>query len=861
MSAHTPRAAAAAPAMTVALAVLSLIVAAALVLLPALGARSATAALRDDLGQAGPARLDVTAEGTLGILPGAGDGTLPDGVDEVWGALDSSLRDLGAAQPLPLASALGEPGAATVLDAVPVSAEPGGPPVRASQLALAAEPGLAADVEVTEGSLPGPAASGGTIPIALGAAVATEMVWAVGERRLLSLPPGGTVTVELTGTFEGRDDRAPVWRHVADALRPALISAGADGTIARGTALIDPASASILDVLPIPARTIAWYPVSIDEIEGPEAELLAQQARTFTGRQQELAGGADPGYSFTTSLPSLLDDAIAAQRESDGFVWTAVSGPAVGGGVVLALIVLLLVRAREPGLAVLEARGASAARRRLALAGEAAVASAAGAAVGASAGVAVSLQLTGGVVIEGWAVAAVCALIVVAAGGAALGHRSALVVRGDRHPLLRPGAEALLVLATLAAVLALVQRAPLPFAGVLAPALLAVTGAVGAARLLPAVLGVVRRRGRAGTGSLALLASSRADGALVVVGVAGALAVALFSGALLTTVRAAVVEQASADVGADLAVRGPGLTAAGVAELAAVPGVADVAAVVADDPATVTVGASRSPMRIVVVDSAALVRVQAGLADRLRVPDGFAATEADGTVPVIASRSAAAEIGDAELSLRGHDLAVVATADDASPLTSASTWLLVDTATALELRIQPGAADVVLVGLDDPAAADAVRAALGPDADVRTAEGVAAQRLGNARVVAEQIALVGGVAGGVVAASAVLLLAALASAGARRRRAAVLTALGMPRSRIAALAVASATPPAAIGALAGVLVGLVLPFALVPLLALPSLDEAAVLVDPVTALVTVAAFLLAAGITVAATTTPRGPRR
>ncbi|PPF98860.1 hypothetical protein C5C26_17360, partial [Rathayibacter sp. AY2B1] len=869
-AAHTLRAALAAPAMALSLTVLGLLVAAALVLVPALAAASATAALRGDLDEAGVPSLDLTAQALGGVTPGPGVGTLPGGVDAVWGRFDASLRALRDAQPQPLASVLADPGEAVVLESAPVGPLISGDPVRASQLALAADPDLTTDVRPVEGALPGPPARDGSldedgeprlrIPIALDTEVAAAMEWPVGERRLLALPPGGSVEIELTGTVSATDEDAAVWTHITDAVRPAVVAAGAGGTVVLGTGFVDPASLPRLAGLPIVARTLAWYSTRVDRVESADAELLAQQARTFTSREQRVEGGGVPAYSFVGRLPRLLDDAVAAQTRSDGSVWTAASGPAVGGAVVLALVLTLLARSRAPGLALLEARGASTTRRRLALAGEAGSASLVGVIAGGVVGVLLSLLLVGTVVVPGWAVATAGALVLVSAGAAALTHHSAIDRRTDRLPLLRLLAEALLLLVAVAAVLAVVQEAPLPLAGVLAPGLVALTVAVAAARLLPALLPAARRRARRGTGPLLLLASSRSDGALVVVAIAGALAIALFSGVLLTTVRADVSDRAVVDVGADLSVRSASVTAARADELRALPGVAAMASVGIDDPVTVGVGASREPMRLVVVDTAALQRVQEGLVGRLAIPDGFAAAEADGSVPVIASRSAAATIGDAGVTLRGRDLDVVATADDASPLTSATTWLLVDEAAARELRVQPGTAAVVLVRLDDPSVADAVRTLLGPDADVETSAGVAAERLDSPRLAAEQTALVAAVAGGVASASAALLLAGLASAGARRRRAAALAALGMPRSRIALLDVATAAPPAVIGTLAGVASGLLLPVALVPLLVSGS---PAVRIDPAATLVTLAAFLLAAAVTVLASALapPRGPLR
>ncbi|MBF4573499.1 hypothetical protein ITJ64_13310 [Herbiconiux sp. VKM Ac-1786] len=922
------RAVAAAPAMTIALASIGFMLLAALVLGPALLTQSATAALRSDLHAAGAARTDAVTEGIQGVdagpapqgtgdspadtdgaagpagtagAPGPADGApaRSDEVQAVWGRLDSSLRALRAEQPEPLAGALGDPGEALVFDALAVAPLVAGTPLRDSELSLALDPDLASDVTLVSGELPGPALAREPVPIALSTAVATEMDWPVGEQRMLPALGGSPIIVQLSGIVEAADADAPVWSHIAETLRPALVARSDGGTYARGTALVDPASLERLSLVGPGSRTLAWFPVAVDRLDAPDAELLAQQTRAFFGTPRELAGGNDPRYSFGGELPALLDDSVAAQRETDSFVWTALSGPALGGAVVLGLLLTLLVRTRQGALRLLEARGASTPRRRLVLGAEAALAVAAGGALGAVLALGASWSITGGVLIAPWAAVTAVALVVAVGCGAALGHRPALT-----RP--RPGApasggspaaattrlvgEAVLVLLTAATVLALVQCVPVPAVPVLAPVLVALTVGVLAARALPALLGVVRRRARRSAGAIRMLGSSLSTGAYsapVVIGVASALALTLFSGALLTTSREAVVDGAVAEVGADLALRGPGLTADVVDQVAATPGVDALAAVVVDLPVTVTVGAgaSRQKLRLVVTDTAALQRVQSGEPGSTPVPEGLATVGSDGSLPVVVSASAAEAVGDAELSLRGHTLEIVGTAPDRSALTSAGTWMLVDSAAASAVIGISGTADVVLADLDGSRPEAEVRAELrtllGDDVTIRSPTAQAEQAFASPRIGAEQTALVSAVVGGIAAAAGAVLLAALAAAGARRRRETVIAALGARRRQLSALAVWAAAPAAAVGTAAGLVAGLALPPLLIPLLGLPSLDgadgadgnvgaggdaaagsaAAAVHLDSVLAVVTVAAFLLAAAAAVLVTAAQKGTPR
>ncbi|MDO9397673.1 MAG: hypothetical protein Q7T71_14085, partial [Herbiconiux sp.] len=513
------RAVAAAPAMTIALASIGAVVVAALTLGPALTTQSATAALRADLTAAGPARLDVATEGIQGVDVGpapqgsaspSGDPqnstdaedapARSDEVQAVWGRFDAALRRLRAEQPQPLADALGAPGEGVLFDSLSVTPVTDGAPLRDSELSLGVDPDLAAHVTIVSGELPGPAAAREAVPIVLSEAVAAEMEWPLGEQRVLPVLGGTPITVQLSGTFAAVDAGAPVWGHLVEALQPALLASSSGGTFARGTALVDPASLPRLSLVGPGSRTLAWFPVAVDRVEAPDAELLAQQARAFFSTPRELEGGNDPRYAFGGGLPTLLDTSVAAQRETDAFVWTAVSGPALGGAVVLGLLLTLLVRGREPALRLLEARGASLARRRLVLGAEAALAVAAGGLLGAVLGLIASWATTGGVLIAPWALVSALTLVVVVGAGAALGHRSASV-RSNAVDTAGSGStaaatarlvgEAVLVLVTVAAVLALLQGVPVPVVPVIAPALVALTVGVLGARALPALLGVV----------------------------------------------------------------------------------------------------------------------------------------------------------------------------------------------------------------------------------------------------------------------------------------------------------------------------------------------------------------------------------
>jgi putative ABC transport system permease protein len=332
-----------------------------------------------------------------------------------------------------------------------------------------------------------------------------------------------------------------------------------------------------------------------------------------------------------------------------------------------------------------------------------------------------------------------------------------------------------------------------------------------------------------------------------------------------------------------LAVRGPGLTSTLVDSIAQTPGIDAVAAVVVDLPVTVGVGSSRENVRLVVTDTAALQRAQAGRPGSIPVPKGLDAPLADGALPVVLSASAADMLGDAELTLRGHTLDVVGSAPERSPLTSAGTWMLLDSDVASAIVGVTGTADVVLAGLDGSRSDGAVRASLrsllGDGVTIDSPIGLAQRAFASPRIDTEQTALVASVVGGVAAAVAAVLLAGLAAAGARRRRESVLAALGARRRQLAALAVWAAAPAVIVGTVTGLVAGFALPPLLIPLLGLPSLAGAdggtdavasaagastaapAVHLDPVLSIVTVSAFLLAAAVAVLVTASQKGSSR
>ena len=683
-------------------------------------------------------------------------------------------------------------------------------------------------------------------------------------------------------------------------------------------------------------------------------------------------------YAFTSALPDALDDSDARTAVTDAFLVMTASGPAIG---ILALLVLIAgaVRtARSSAYSLLAARGASTGQLTRLLAGEGLAAGIAGAAIGGITGAGAVLVLQASTPVNAAGVPAyalpapglIAAAVLAAAllpalvltaqtalgrivnragrdggaggssgggdtGAAALGlgsssagSSSATTPRTPALAAARLALEALLALVTAAAVVDLLQHPGSPDAlGALVPALLALCACAVAARVFPLLLRAARtatasRRGAIGLIGAARAAAPSAAGVVVVVCVLVGLAVSLFSAAFLSTVHSGVDDAAAGQVGADVAVSGPGLTADVTQAIADTTGVEASAAIVGDAPVTVTVGSARKLLRLVVTDTAALARVQQGLPGAITLPatpsspaapsspvatgeptvslasappantltavgstttstttssateTSTAATrttdaaDPDAPIPVIASDTAAALLGGEKFALRGHPLTITATHSPQVAFTAAENWLLVDSSVSGAVIDTSGLADLVLVRLDDgvdrDAALAAVQTAAGPEARLVTPQSVADAVTASPRVATLTVALVAATGVSMLLAVAAIALSAAAGRSSRGVLAEVVEALGVSRRQVRALGLWEVAPPVIVAGVLGVLTGILVPFAVLPFAGASALTDGAgeppVVVDPLVSAAIVAVFAVAAAATVAVTTRLRRTR-
>lgn len=865
-----------------ALAVLSFVSAAAIVLVPVLSSAAATAALRTDLADSvPPGRLDFVAQTTGGFTPAVASTEIaqPDEVrvQQVWGGLLGSLEDLRSQQPEPLRSVLGDPEAAVVLDPVPVAPIVPGTPLRASQLALSLTPSFEGSVTATAASASASEPADGALPISLSDSVAAEMGWSVGEERLLALPPGGTLTVVLEGTFRALEPHADLWTHLQGALAPTLIPTGDGGTIAQGAAFVDAASWPAVSAQPVTARTLTWFSVDPDRPDAAEGPTLADQGRVFASIPHELVPrGSDAAalgvpIAIVSSLPNALDAAGDRQSQSDALVATAIAGPGVVALVLSVLLVGLLAAARAPARNLLAARGTTVRESRAALAGETAAAAGVGAALGGLAAWAVAALAVGSVPVPVLSAVAIVLLVVVLVASAALSVQTPRHARTRRGGVGRLVAEALLVVLTVACVAALVQGTSVVVLRVLAPVLCAVAVGAAVARLSGPAGSALRRVARGRTDAAMLLGVRRPPPALVIGSIA-ALVITLVAATESATLRQSFLDQGWASVGADVVVRDAALTPDLVAAITAIDGVEASAGVVVDQPITVSAGSSRQQTRLLVVDTAALAAVQAGRPAALDLPSGLDQVTADGSIPVVASASAADALGE-EFALKGHDLRVDAVAPDQSALTTATSWILVDIGPAAVLTGTSGVPDPLLLrlssGADPGGVAAAVQQAAPEGATIATPTGSASAALSSPRARMLDVTLTTSAVVSLLLAALLLLFVLLSARASRRRRDGALSALGAGLGERMRALLWEDVPVVVLVTVVAAVAGVLLPLGLVPLLQVtdglqdpggaggaPTLDVA----SGVTALIV---YVLSASVLIgtAALTSIRRPRR
>lgn len=716
----------------------------------------------------------------------------------------------------------------------PVEKGPRADDVFAMALEVRLDPLLSERVEVVEGAAPAPydvtglfdtdedfgraVAERAPLEVTVSVETAERMRWEVGEVRSLA----GVIPfpLRLVGTFEARDPEAGYWSHLESTLFPFIVEDGNVGTTVNGVAYAHP---SALAALAVPGGLVvdAWFPVDPQAVAVADREALVQETRGFLSRS-----------GMTSELDSTLEDTTRRHATFTSLLDVLAVGP-VGAAVgVLWLAGVLAVERRRSALGLVRARGASAAESRLVMAAQGAVVGLPAAALG---GAVATWLVPGPSTATGYllpaAVGLAPALLMALAAGSVGGGRE------GRHDLgtvrlrrLRPLLEVLVITLATLSVLMVRQRGlgggglgadPLLLAS---PVLLTAAACVIVLRLYPVPMRALARGlhgGRRLPHFLGAAQATRSPGAglVAVVALVLGVAVAVFSGLAFSTVRTGLDRTAASATGSDLRLDAPAFTEDDVATVAAVPGVAEVAAVGRGGQLELTVGRSSERVHVVTVDAAAAHMVQ----EDLDVETWTAGLGADaGALPVLLAPRQARPEAEATLDPGGDrepvDVEVLGTRVAVPGVASGSAWLVVDRATFRELTGRADTVERLLLSLEPGAGPDAVldaaRTALGDD--VRLTGTTPAQ-------VRERVAdgaLVQGMTAGLAAVTAlsgvlcvVVVVLALAVGGpARGRLAALLATVGAPRGTAWRLVAWEVVPLVTVALLTGGVVGALLPW-------------------------------------------------
>jgi putative ABC transport system permease protein len=439
----------------------------------------------------------------------------------------------------------------------------------------------------------------------------------------LSDERGNAKNVQVSGVFRPVDPADPAWAEAPWLLDPA---AGADGIgttrfggLLTGDSLPDARLAFGPDEL---QRTVSFTPdpavLTWDAAHDVTATVVTLQARSAS------SSSIDTSPTWRTGLDSVLDQ-VTAQVET-AKVQAAVLLAAIVAGAVLVLLLAadLLVRRRAPALTLARQRGAA-----LPVLGvELLIESTLVAVVASGAGCVLALLVTGGVA---WAWVAPVLVTAVAAGPAYGIVMAASATRDRRVPanrsarrwarhtgvLRRAAAEAAVILAAIAAIVALHQRGLGSGLPVPAPTLAVIAGTLVLVRLLPPATALVLRQALRSRRPLAVFGAAQASAvsgrALPVIALVTSAALASFALVTASTVDRGLTGGAQETVGADVRVDRTDDTAATTDEtarrIAAASGVTSVVTGHVTDTARIVADGSLAPARLVIVDSKAFTGI------------------------------------------------------------------------------------------------------------------------------------------------------------------------------------------------------------------------------------------------------------
>lgn len=771
-------------------------------------------------------------------LGDANPGGLPDDIAQVWGTLDAGLLGLRDAQPAPLRSILGDPryavrGKEASIETSSLS------DISTSSVVFAVDPRFSENVELVEGEWPGPPAYlsyaedtdflyAGDRPenmppdeIMLHADAADRLAWEVGDVRSTS----NAGPLLLAGTYRPLDADATYWGHVPFADELYVEDSPDAGLVSTSAAILHPLwGTETPSHIGFPdstgARTTMWFPIQEVAPAADELETVRGQAEGFTATLQPIGtrDGTPMTVQFASDLSAVLEQSGTQISLATTLLVLLAVGPALVAGCVLLLATRLLIERRRVSLEQLAARGGSPRQLGATAAAEAAALALPPAAVGTAAGLLLS---PGGIgltdLVPGGLVAAL-PVALLAGLTAKVAQQNGETGRSDlgttsRGRRVAEGTVALLSLVMLAmAGQAWLSGEPADrWVAVAAPVAAMALAVLLVLRLYPAPVRTAERWAARRDGLLPFLPLARArrapaGGVVPVIALVVGVAVTVMSTVLATSVDRGGHAARWQQVGADIRISGPIVSEESAAALAAIPGVDAVARAGQVRGFEATVG--ENLVDITIVELQQLARVQSEAIGIAALPAGRAhVTPAAGDAGAVTINGSA--VDGVPLDGRAGGLRLTESA------------VVLDAAAAAEL----GAFDslnwnprLALVSLDDGANLDAVVAAANqvlPSGAFETFEGAGtdfvASPLGGALSATVAGAL--GLAGLLV--SAVLLLVQLLDAPRRARVIAVLRTLGLAPGAGPRMAAIELVPLAVMSLVAGVGVGLAVPYLVV----------------------------------------------
>ncbi|RIQ15747.1 FtsX-like permease family protein, partial [Jiangella rhizosphaerae] len=349
------------------------------------------------------------------------------------------------------------------------------------------------------------------------------------------------------------------------------------------------------------------------------------------------------------------------------------------------------------------------------------------------------------------------------------------------------------------------------------PLLLALAVSVLVMRLYPRPMATLGRVLGGRRGTVAYLGTARAvrdpvAGFVPMLALVVGMSIAAFSTVVWATTERGIEQTAWQQVGADVRVSGPPLAEAELAAVRDLPGVEAVAPVVTPGPTLFKVGPIDNRVPLYVVDVAALDQVRAGGTALDPLPPRLTEPGPDGAIPLLVADGIVDEGATGTLSLSERLDAVVAeTAESIPGLTTGSQWMLADRGVLEEAGVTIIPPRLTLVDLGDGGSASAVAAELGERTVTTPASAIADLRGpvndGTARAIVGAIALTG------LLCAAAVVLTMVVGAPSRGRLLSQLRTLGLSGRQGEGLVVWEAAPVAAVSLVTGLLLGVVLPWA------------------------------------------------